>query len=435
MRRPPHPVTRQRANHAVGFAVWAALVAMVAFWGRWLREDIDIGVGAPPFFGTYERYLTADVAIPIGVGLALIALGPPLVYRIPPKLVPAVAGSMSVGWALALQRADDKTLTAPLTTGYDYLAGVSDVGSPGEYLRTFIDRLPDYPTHVRGHPPGTVLVAWALGELGQPGPEPFLAFVLAAWGLGIAAVLVALWAVAGEAAVKRAAMPIALAPAAVWVATSVDAMFAGVSAIGVALVVVAITRPPGLRADAVALVGGAVSGLALMLTYGAAPLVAIPLGVAAHRQRLRPVVASVAGGAAVLGGVAAAGYWWVDGLYAVRAEHGKGLAGDRPFFYFLVANLAVVAVSCGPAVSAGLSAMHPRMVSPWLLAAGALVGVVIADLSGLSKAEVERIWLLFVPWLLTSVGGTDHRVIPLRLMLVGQVACAIVIQIFLRSAW
>jgi hypothetical protein len=438
MRRPPlSPVERQRASHGVACLAWVALVVMVVLWGRWLEEDQDIGVGAPPFHGTYDWLLKAGLAVPVAAAIALFFLAPPIFRRMPSRLVAVSAGLVSVGWALTLQRADDKSLTAPLTTGYDYLAGVSDVTTPGEYLRTFTERLPEYPTHVRGHPPGTVLIAWTLEELGLPGPTPFLIVILTVWGLGIAAVLMALRAVAGEEAARRAALPVALAPVAVWVATSADPLFGGVSAVGVALVVVALTKAPSLRADALALVGGAIFGGAMLLTYGAVLLVFVPLAVAFHRQRVRPLIAAAVGGAAVLGGVAAAGFWWLDGLTAVRVEYDKGLSSDRPYSYFVIANLAVFAVACGPAVSTGLSGVQPRVWQSrlWVLALGALVCVLIADLSGLSKAETERIWLPFVPWALTVVATTEERAVHLRWLIAGQLVCAIAVQLVLRSAW
>jgi hypothetical protein len=438
MRRPPlSPVERQRASHLVGILVWIAVVAMVVLWGRWLAADEDVGVGAPPFYGTYGWLVQADLAIPVGVALALVVLGPPVFRRMPSRLVAVSAGLVSVGWALALQRADDKSLTAPLTNRHDHLAGVADVSTPAEYLRTFTERLPDYPIHVRSHPPGAVLIGWELKALGHPGPTPFLGVILAAWGLGVAAVLMALRAVAGAEAARRAALPVALAPAVVWVATSTDPLFAGVSAVGLAMVVVALTRGPHLGADALALVGGAVFGGALLLSYGAAPLALVPLAVAFHRQQIRPLLAAAVGGAAVLGGMAAAGFWWFDGLSAVRAAREVGLSSDRPFNYFVLANLAVFVVACGPAMAVGASAVQPRVwQSPlWVLALGASVSLLIADLTGLSKAETERIWLPFVPWVLTVTATTEERAIPMRLLVAGQVVCAIGVQLVLRSAW
>ncbi len=59
--------------------------------------------------------------------------------------------------------------------------------------------------------------------------------------------------------------------------------------------------------------------------------------------------------------------------------------------------------------------------------------IVAADLSGMSKAEVERIWLPFVPWLLLGCS-----LLPLRwrrLGLAGQVVFALVLQHLLFTGW
>ena len=37
----------------------------------------------------------------------------------------------------------------------------------------------------------------------------------------------------------------------------------------------------------------------------------------------------------------------------------------------------------------------------WLLVGGALAALALADVTGLSKGEVERIWLPFMPWIVT----------------------------------
>ena len=55
----------------------------------------------------------------------------------------------------------------------------------------------------------------------------------------------------------------------------------------------------------------------------------------------------------------------------------------------------------GPAVIAGLTV---RPTGRWrLLVVPALAAVAVADLSGLSKGEVERIWLPFMPWITLAV--------------------------------
>ena len=57
----------------------------------------------------------------------------------------------------------------------------------------------------------------------------------------------------------------------------------------------------------------------------------------------------------------------------------------------------------GPAVVVGLVVRPDRALG--LLIVSTLVAVAIADLSGLSKGEVERIWLPFLPWITLAVVG------------------------------
>jgi hypothetical protein len=68
-----------------------------------------------------------------------------------------------------------------------------------------------------------------------------------------------------------------------------------------------------------------------------------------------------------------------------------------------------------------------------LLVGAAATSVVLADLSLMSKAEVERIWLPFVPWLLLSVAVLPERW--RRLGLAVQLALALAVQHLLFTTW
>jgi hypothetical protein len=66
-----------------------------------------------------------------------------------------------------------------------------------------------------------------------------------------------------------------------------------------------------------------------------------------------------------------------------------------------------------------------------LLARAATAAVAAADLSGLSKGEVERIWLPFAPWVtVASAALPDDERWP-----VISGASAIVLTLVLRSRW
>jgi hypothetical protein len=70
-----------------------------------------------------------------------------------------------------------------------------------------------------------------------------------------------------------------------------------------------------------------------------------------------------------------------------------------------------------------------------LLVGGAAAAIALADLSGLSKAETERIWLPFAGWLLPAawVLADDER--STRVWLGVQLATALTIQVVVRTGW
>ena len=77
--------------------------------------------------------------------------------------------------------------------------------------------------------------------------------------------------------------------------------------------------------------------------------------------------------------------------------------------------------------------MRLRDLRLWLVIAGALLAVAIADVSNYSKGEVERIWLPFTVWVLAA-----GALLPLRwwrLLLVSQVATAVAVQALLLTRW
>jgi hypothetical protein len=99
---------------------------------------------------------------------------------------------------------------------------------------------------------------------------------------------------------------------------------------------------------------------------------------------------------------AALGFWWLDGYHLVVDRYYQGIAGDRPYAYWVWADLACLALATGPAAAAGLRRAVVRRSGLAMLACAAAVAVLAATLSGLSKAEVERIWLPFAVWLVAG---------------------------------
>ena len=67
------------------------------------------------------------------------------------------------------------------------------------------------------------------------------------------------------------------------------------------------------------------------------------------------------------------------------------------------------------------------------LAAAAAASVLVADATQMSKAEVERIWLPFVPWILLSCALLPERW--RRAGLVLQLAVALAVEHALNTGW
>jgi len=183
--------------------------------------------------------------------------------------------------------------------------------------------------------------------------------------------------------------------------------------------------------DRLAVLGGLGFAATLMLSYGLVLLAAVPLGVAVLRRAVRPIVvaAATAGGALVV--LAATGFWWLEGLGVARREYLESVARVRPYDYFLLADLALLVVIVGPATVVALVRLRDRRL--WGLVGGALIAVAIADLSGMSKGEVERIWLPFAVWLAPACAALAGS--GARRWLALQAGAALAVEVAVRTHW
>jgi hypothetical protein len=420
---------------AAALAVWALIALAGHLLGAALYDrDPLVHIGAAPFVGTFDLRWSARVWPALALGGAAIAWAPVVAARLRWGALLVAGWVVAAGWAVALAATDGwHAIAAPLLSPYDQLTAVPLVGSPGHFLATFTDLLPTYATHVRGHPPGGVMVLWGLDAIGLGGAAAAATVTIGVGAVTAPAVLVAVRALAGEAQARAAAPFVVFTPAAVWMATSLDALYAGVSAVGIALFAVACGEPRrgAARSRSVlhALAAGLVLGIALQLSYGVATLGAVVLAIAVGRRRPGAVVWAATGVAIVLGAFAAVHFNWFDGFAATREEYLAGVSRRRPYADFLLISLAAFALAAGPALAAGLARLRDR--GAWLLAGGALVALAAADLSGMSKGETERIWLHLVPWVLVATVALRGS----RGWLATQVGLALALQLTVRSPW
>jgi hypothetical protein len=326
-------------------------------------------------------------------------------------------------------------LTRPLTHGADYLAAVDRVSSVPDFLRTFVDRIDSYPIHVQGHPPGQVVMLWLMDRAGAGGPGAAAVLTLGSAAIAIAGVLTVVRWEGGEVSLRRAAVFAGLSPAAIWVATSTDPVFAGLTVAATAAAFQA-ERSRARAAVTWAAGAGLAGAIALFFTYGA-PLFMTPALLPAWRlaraRRWLPLATGGAFAVAVVLGVGLAGFNLWDGLAATAHAYRSGVAAHRPYRFFVLANLVVLAVATGPAVVAGAVRGTHGPLAPLL--ALAAIGVLAADLSGLAKGEVERIWLPFVPWLVLAAAPLATRSRGARGWLAAQLVAAALLQLVLRSPW
>jgi hypothetical protein len=372
-----------------------------------------------PIFGWWNAHIGWGTGPAIVIGVAAVLWGQAVAARLPWRVVPWAAWATSCAWAFSLAMIDGwyRGFAHRLAAQNEYLRQVPTITDIPTAVRTFASRIPDFQpnswiTHVSGHPPGALLTFVWLDRIGLGGGAWAGLLCLLVGSSAAAAIVVALRTLADEATARSAAPFVAVAPTAIWVAVSADGYFAGVAAWGIALLALAVRRT--VRWPVLAAVGsGLLLGWGIFLNYGlglmALPAVAVLLAAANWRSAVTALAPAVVAALAVVGLFALAGFWWFDGYTLVQHRYWQGIANDRPFQYWSWANLASVVCAIGLGSVAGIGrvfdiAAIKRRSGLHLVVLGALLSILCADLSMLSKAETERIWLPFMVWL-TAAGA------------------------------
>ncbi|MEU4428891.1 hypothetical protein AB0F81_50480 [Actinoplanes sp. NPDC024001] len=396
---------------------------------------------AAPLFGHVLPHAGPGTPAAVLVAAVVVRWGPALAGRLPWSRLLAAGWLAAVAWTVALALVDGwhRGVTGRLTTRFEYLSEVPGVTDVPAMLRGFTGRILDgsaeaWTTHVSGHPPGALLVFVGLDRLGLAGGGWAAVLCVLAGCSAVVSIAVTLRALGDEAS-ARAALPfLVLFPGAVWVGVSADGLFAGAAAAALALLAVDLSRP----APWVVVAGGAGLGACLYLSYGLILLALPAVAVAVARwRRCRLLVWAAVGAAVPVVAMTVLGFDWWQGYELVRQRYYQGLASARPYPYWIWANLAALALSAGPAAAAILRravvAARSARTAPVLLCLGAAAAIVAADLSGLSKAEVERIWLPFAVWL--PAGAALLPAADRRGWLCLQAGTALLVNHLVLTAW
>ena len=353
----------------------------------------------------------------------------------------------ALAWLLSLALVDGADgLTRAMGNNGEYLFTARQVDDVGLMLRTYVDRIPyahpdNWRVHVAGHPPGALLMFVGLVAVGL-GDDLATALVVTAVAASMpAAVMVTLRVLSGERTARLVAPFLAFSPAAVFMAVSADAVFTVVAAWGLAALAAAAVARRGPRMAAFAVLAGLLLGWCVMCSYGLPLLGIIALGVLVLARSWWPLPIAAATALAVVLGFAAAGFAWWEAYPVLVDRYWEGIASERPATYWMWGNLAALLVSAGPLLGVGLAhaAGHighrrdPAIVRVLVLVGAAAIAIAVADLSRMSKAEVERIWLPFIPWLTLSLAllPAGWR----RWGLALQVGTALVVQHLLYTTW
>jgi methylthioxylose transferase len=420
-----------------------------------VRPRLDVGperlathAGSAPIFGAWEVHASWGTGPAILIAVAAVVWGPAVAQRLSWRVLTLGTWATACGWAFALAMIDgwQRGFAGRLTTRDEYLSQVPGITDIPAAVRTFSSRILDYQrdswvTHVSGHPPGALLTFVWLDRIGLHGGAWAGLLCLLAGSSAAAAVLVGVRALADEQTARRAAPFVAVAPTAIWVAVSADGYFAGVTAWGIALLAVAVHR--AVRFPALVAAGaGLLLGWGVFLSYGlilmGLPALAVLVSASDWRAVLRALGPATLAAVAVAVTFAVAGFYWFDGYTLVQQRYWQGIAKYRPFQYWSWANLACVVSAIGLGSVAGVGRVFDpaairRRSGFHLLLLAMLAAIAFADLSMLSKAEVERIWLPFTVWLTAAPALLPVR--SHRLWLALNAAGALLVNTVMVTNW
>ena len=149
-----------------------------------------------------------------------------------------------------------------------------------------------------------------------------------------------------------------------------------------------------------------------MCSYGLPLLGLLAVAVLVVAAVLAAAAAAALAALAVVLAFVPFGFAWWEALPVLRDRYWDGVARNRPPAYWMWGNLAALAFSAGPLLRSRAWPPLSRAAAPSGPDRGGrssagwcrrVAMVLAADLSQMSRAEVERIWLPFVPWLLARL--------------------------------
>ena len=439
--------------------IWGAIVCLLVLSAfvvphlhlSWLAPVVHQGAGlyrvlagTAPLLGEWLPHASPATPCAVVLAVAVVWWGPRVAQRLVWRSLVVGTWATSILWTMALALIDGwkKGVVQRMSGNFDYLHDLHLVGGIHAYFQHYASHIPSprsgaWDIESSAHPPLGLLTFVMLHRVGLSGPAWAGMFCVVVGTSAAAAVLITTRAIGGEDLARRVAPFVALAPAAVWIGVSADAYYAGVAAWGLTLLALAASAT-GRHPVPLALGAGILLGWAVYVDYGLI-LMAIPaLAIMMAARNYRPLLAAGLGALAVAATVTALGFWWFEGLSLVRQRYLSTIAMDRPFAYWVWGDLAALVCAIGLPAAVGLRRafdgvrLRARAGLNVLLVA-MVAAVAIADISALSKAETERIWLPFAVWLVAAAALLPRR--SHRTCLAIQAVGALVVNSLLLTTW
>jgi methylthioxylose transferase len=423
--------------------VTAVVVPPLLDWQVWPRVHLNHGT-FPPLHGYPQVKVGIGTVPAVLLALAALRWADPMAKRLPWRRLLLVAYAAGLVWLLALALVDGPDgISRVLGNRTEYLETARAVDDVPGLLREYVSRIPydapegNWPVHVAGHPPGMVLFFVLLVKVGLGGDLAAGLVVIALAATLPLAVMTTVRVLGAEDAARAAAPYLVLTPSAVFLAVSADALMAVAVAWGMCCLALACQAGTGRR-WLWAVLAGLILGYVVMMSYGLPLTGVLALAVLWLGRGWWALPVAAASALAVVLTFAAGGFAWWEAYPVLVDRYWDGLASQRPGAYWTWGNLAALAISAGPLVGAGLGATWAarreqanRVIV--VLVAAAVVMIALADASQMSRAEVERIWLPFIPWLTLGCALLPERWRRPGLAL--QLLTALVVQHLLYTSW
>jgi hypothetical protein len=429
-------VTRAR----VARLPWAAVAAGAATVAVGLLAPVPLGVPHPPFVGVLAPHADPLLVVAVGCFAAAVSLAPRL-QALPPRAFGLATLALTVVLRLTLAAAGGGRGGAGVAAWWKVFDPARSYEAPNEYLpalgalhwgpRFFLDRfaetVPALPVHAAGHPPGMLLVLDALG-IRTPGGMAALCIGVGALGVPVTYVLGR--RLLDDAAARCATLLLAFAPGALlFGVTSADTVYL---TLGVLAAWPLVGQSWTARAT-----GAVVLAVASLFAWSLLAVGAWAALVVLHRDGARAALALCATcGAALLafyGALyAATGFDPIGTLLATGEVYRAGVASMRPYWYWLLGSPTAFLVVLGLPIT--WQAL--RSVAAGRTPAVAIFAVMgLAAALGFTKAETERIWLFFAPFVcLAAAAGPGARA-PLRPVLAALAVQALAWELAFDTIW